>query len=107
MSFIEEGLDAGEPVMVALTPQHTRWLHEALGGSAADRWSSSTWPDWAATRPGSFPPGGVRGRARGPVRPVRGIGEPIWPGRHPEELLECQLHEALLNVAIDPDLRCG
>ena len=39
-----------------------------------------------------------------PFRPVRGIGEPIWPGRHPEELLECQLHEALLNVAIDPDL---
>ena len=35
-------------------------------------------------------------------RPVRGIGEPIWPGRHAEELAECQLHEAILNVAIDP-----
>ena len=37
-------------------------------------------------------------------RPARGIGEPIWPGRRPEEILECQLHEALLNLAVDPDL---
>jgi hypothetical protein len=37
-------------------------------------------------------------------RPVRGIGEPIWAGRRPEEILECQLHEALLNVAVDPKI---
>lgn len=37
-------------------------------------------------------------------RPVRGIGEPIWPGRRAEELLECRLHGALLNVAVDPGL---
>src|ERR671916_497831 len=34
--------------------------------------------------------------------PARGVGEPIWAGRHTEELIECQLHEALLNVAVDP-----
>jgi MEDS: MEthanogen/methylotroph, DcmR Sensory domain len=39
----------------------------------------------------------------GRLRPVRGVGEPIWPGRRPEELVECQLHEAMLNIAIDPD----
>ena len=39
-----------------------------------------------------------------PCRPVRGIGEPIWPGRRSEEILESQLHEALLNIAVDPDL---
>jgi len=32
-------------------------------------------------------------------RTVRGIGEPIWPTRTPAELVECQRHEALLNVA--------
>jgi anti-sigma regulatory factor (Ser/Thr protein kinase) len=32
-------------------------------------------------------------------RPVRGVGEPIWPGRSASELVECQLHEALLNLA--------
>jgi anti-sigma regulatory factor (Ser/Thr protein kinase) len=31
--------------------------------------------------------------------PVRGIGEPIWAGRSANELVECQRHETLLNVA--------
>ena len=31
--------------------------------------------------------------------PIRGIGEPIWSGRDATALVECQLHEALLNVA--------
>ena len=30
---------------------------------------------------------------------MRGIGEPIWAERSPTELVECQCHEALLNVA--------
>ena len=30
---------------------------------------------------------------------MRGIGEPIWADRTAEELVECQLHEALLNIA--------
>src|SRR5690606_3164550 len=29
----------------------------------------------------------------------RGVGEPLWPGRGPEEMAECGRHEALLNVA--------
>ncbi len=32
-------------------------------------------------------------------RPVSGIGEPIWAARSPAELVECQRHESLLNVA--------
>jgi anti-sigma regulatory factor (Ser/Thr protein kinase) len=35
----------------------------------------------------------------GAGRPLRGIGEPIWAGRSDAELVECQLHESLLNVA--------
>lgn len=31
--------------------------------------------------------------------PVRGVGEPIWAGRTPAEVAECQQHERLLNVA--------
>jgi len=30
---------------------------------------------------------------------LRGIGEPIWAGRTADELVECQRHESLLNVA--------
>jgi anti-sigma regulatory factor (Ser/Thr protein kinase) len=32
-------------------------------------------------------------------RPIRGVGEPIWPGRTEAELVECHHHEALLNLA--------
>jgi anti-sigma regulatory factor (Ser/Thr protein kinase) len=34
-----------------------------------------------------------------PGRALWGIGEPIWAGRTPDELVECQRHESLLNVA--------
>jgi anti-sigma regulatory factor (Ser/Thr protein kinase) len=30
---------------------------------------------------------------------LRGIGEPIWPGRTADELIECHRHEALINLA--------
>ena len=36
-------------------------------------------------------------------RPIRGVGEPIWAGRRAAEIVECQLHEALLNLAVDTD----
>lgn len=32
-------------------------------------------------------------------RRLRGIGEPIWAGRTPAELVECQHHESLINLA--------
>jgi anti-sigma regulatory factor (Ser/Thr protein kinase) len=32
-------------------------------------------------------------------RALRGIGEPIWSDRSPAELIECQRHESLLNLA--------
>src|SRR4030095_13290400 len=32
-------------------------------------------------------------------RRARGIGEPIWAARTPAELVECQRHETLLNLA--------
>jgi MEDS: MEthanogen/methylotroph, DcmR Sensory domain len=89
--------------MVAVSAQHTKWLRDAVDGQAADvefvdieelgRNPAQIIPAWQQflnTRSGRF-------------RPVRGIGEPIWPGRRSEELVECQLHEAMLNIAIDPD----
>jgi hypothetical protein len=102
--FLEEGLAAGEPVMVAVGPEHTGWLRDALGRSAdavrfvdmheLGRNPARIIPAWQQFLDSRAADG----------RPVRGIGEPIWPGRRAEELLECQLHEALLNVAVDPEL---
>jgi len=100
--FIRDGLEAGEPVMVAVSALHTKWLRDALDGQAEVEFVDidelgrnpaqiiPIWQQFLDTR-------------SGPFRPVRGIGEPIWPGRRPEELVECQLHEAMLNIAIDPD----
>jgi hypothetical protein len=36
--------------------------------------------------------------------PIRGVGEPVWAGRRRAEIEECQFHEALLNLAIAPDV---
>jgi hypothetical protein len=102
--FLEEGLAAGEPMMVAVIPEHTRWLQEALG----DRADAIEFIDMSqlGRNPARIIPAWQQflDTHSGKGRPVRGIGEPIWPGRRPEELLECQLHEALLNVAVDPEL---
>jgi len=101
--FIEDGLDAGEPVMVALVPDHATWVRDALG----DRSAQVTFIDMTklGRNPARIIPAWQEFLDRhAGGQPVRGIGEPIWPGRRREELLECQLHEALLNVAVDPEI---
>jgi anti-sigma regulatory factor (Ser/Thr protein kinase) len=108
--FIREGLEAGQPVMVAVIAPKIERLRVELGDDA----ERVVFVDMAAL-------GGNPARiipawrefvdeyaAKG--QPIRGIGEPIWAGRRAPEVLECQLHEALLNLAVDPDtplwLRC-
>src|SRR5688572_4997019 len=76
VSFIEEGLAGGEPVIVALTPQHTQWLHDALSGPAADRVEFVD-----MTRLGGNPARIIPAWRRfvaahsEPLQPARGIGE--------------------------------
>jgi len=101
--FIRDGLAAGEAVMIAVIPARTRWLREALGADADEvlfvdmaelgRNPARIIPVWRQFVDDHS--------SRGD--PVRGIGEPIWFGRRPEEIVEGQLHEALLNVAVEPD----
>ncbi|MEP6650995.1 MAG: sensor histidine kinase [Lapillicoccus sp.] len=101
--FITEGLRADQPVLVAVTPSRIGLLRDAL----ADDATAVEFRDM--TRMGSNPARIIPAwrsfieehAAAG--RPLRGIGEPIWSGRRPAELAECQLHEALLNMAVDPD----
>jgi len=108
--FIQAGLDAGEPVMVAVVPHRIDLLRQALGSRAdtvsfvdmaeIGRNPARIIPAWSAFLADKAVDG----------QPVRGIGEPVWAGRHSEEIVECQFHEALLNLAVDPDtsfwLRC-
>ena len=99
--FVREGLDAQEAVLVAVIKANTRALRGELGRDAREvefldmeslgRNPARIIPAWQAWVD--------RNTAGG--RAFRGIGEPIWPGRGPLEIRECQTHEHLLNTAFD------
>jgi anti-sigma regulatory factor (Ser/Thr protein kinase) len=97
--FVREGVANGEPVLVMVTADKIELLRGELGGDAAGAHFAdmaqagrnpgriiSAWSDFAARHEG---------------RTMRGIGEPIWAGRSTDELVECQHHESLLNLAFD------
>jgi anti-sigma regulatory factor (Ser/Thr protein kinase) len=98
-AFIREGLETGEPVLVMALAPTIALLRAELGVDAA----RVLFADVAevGANPARLIPAwrsfvkehGVAGR------PLRGVGEPIWAARSPEELVECQRHESLLNIA--------
>lgn len=100
-SFVREGLDNKEAVLVALPPANLHLLNDALGSDArAVHFLDMTAlggnpariiPVWAAFADEYHRVG----------KPFRGIGEPLWPGRPADEVTECHLHERLLNPAFD------
>ena len=95
--FLREGIAAEEPAMVMVGPEKIEALRRELGGDAASvrfldmtraghnpAWIIPAWREFADAHPG---------------RRMRGVGEPIWAGRSPDALIECQRHESLLNYA--------
>jgi anti-sigma regulatory factor (Ser/Thr protein kinase) len=97
--FVAEGLANDEPVLVAELPDRVGALTAALGDDAA----RVEFLDMAEVgrNPARIIPAWLEFVAAHPGRDVRGVGEPAWAGRTAAELDECQLHEALLNVAFD------
>ena len=98
LPFVRDGLEAEEPVMVAIGAERIALLRGELGADADEvsfidmaelgRNPARIIPAWRSFLDDPAAGGGVRG-----------IGEPIWAGRSADELVECQLHESLLNVA--------
>lgn len=99
--FIREGTEQQQSVLVAVDERKIRLLRSELGGDqenvefvdmlALGRNPGriiSAWREFVAER----------GSARSGVR---GVGEPVWPGRSQAELAECDRHESLLNLAFD------
>jgi anti-sigma regulatory factor (Ser/Thr protein kinase) len=96
-AFLSEGLRAEEPALVVVSSRKIDLLRERLAADAAKVQFADmddvglnpariipAWTDFVNTF------GGQR---------LRGIGEPIWADRSADELIECQRHESLLNVA--------
>lgn len=102
--FVLEGLDDGEAVLVGATAEHAAWISEELGPRAAEVRFVDL--NAMAHNPARIIPAlqELLDACCGPGRPARGVGEPVWPGRGPEEVRESELNEALLNLAVDPDL---
>jgi anti-sigma regulatory factor (Ser/Thr protein kinase) len=99
LPFIAGGIAAGEPVFVVLGAAKIDLLRRALGLNA----SLVRFADMAdvGRNPARIIPAWRQFVDEHGGGPVRGIGEPIWAGRTPAELAECQEHERLLNVAFD------
>lgn len=99
--FIRGGVDAGEPILVVVDCRKIQLLTDELGDASekvhfADMAEVGhnpariipVWHDFLSAHGG----GG---------QTIRGIGEPIWATRSQAELVECERHEALLNLAFE------
>ena len=97
--FISEGLEGDEPMLVAVPGVRLEAL-KAHFRSDLDRITFADMED-IGHNPAHIIPAwhDFFHRNGGDERRVRGIGEPIWAGRSAAELVECQRHESLLNVA--------
>jgi anti-sigma regulatory factor (Ser/Thr protein kinase) len=98
-SFVRAGLAAGEPTLVVVDARKIDRLREALDEDAeavyfADMGSVGRNPARIIPAWREF----VARHAAAGAR-LRGVGEPIVPGHGPDELVECQRHESLLNLA--------
>jgi anti-sigma regulatory factor (Ser/Thr protein kinase) len=102
VSYLREGLEAGEPILVGLGPGRTHLLRGALGAEAEEIAFADievfgrnparllpAWQDFVDRHP--------------PGRPLRALGEPIWPGRSAAAVDECERHEALFNFGLAPE----
>ena len=106
--FVREGLAAGETIVAVLPPKRIAVLRDALGPLRHDVCFNDMtvaggnparlipfWRDILSTHPG----------------PVRGLGEPAYPGRSQAAYDEVLLHEALSDIAFARDrsfrMRCA
>ncbi|MEV4163144.1 anti-sigma factor RsbA family regulatory protein [Nonomuraea dietziae] len=100
VSFVREGLAAGEPVAVAVPGPNLELIKSGLGSDAHGLLFLDMTD--AGRNPGRIIPGVLRKFADAhPKGRVRIIGEPIWAGRTAVEYPACAQHEALINAAFE------
>jgi anti-sigma regulatory factor (Ser/Thr protein kinase) len=96
--FLAQGVERGEPTMVAVCAPKIAALIGRVGRSPTITYVDMeevgrnpmriipAWRDFVAANPDAAA--------------LRGIGEPVWAGRSADEVDECQRHEALVNLAL-------
>ena len=100
LPFVREGLDAGEAVLVATDAAKGERLSADLAGDRAGGEVEFVDVTELGRNPACLLPLWMD-FVGDHDRPVRGVGEPAWPGRSPAELAECHHHEALINLAFE------
>lgn len=97
--FLREGAEEGELALVAVSSVRASALRAELDG-AADSVRFVDMED-LGRNPARIIPAWQQfvDECGGDGRSVRGIGEPVWPGRGADEIDECHRHEGLLNHA--------
>lgn len=96
--FVREGLAHNEPILVAQPRPQLEQMTKTFAGVPG-----ITFVDMAEAgqNPGRILPWVLHAfTLRHPGRPVRIIGEPIWPGRSAVAYPACVQHEALINLAL-------
>lgn len=97
-SFIDEGTATGEAVLVATSAAQIDALRSAVAAPDDVQFADMATLGRNPTRIISVWRKFVRDNVDA-GRGFRGIGEPIWADRTAAELVECQRHEVLLNLA--------
>jgi anti-sigma regulatory factor (Ser/Thr protein kinase) len=98
-SFIRDSVRADEPILVVVSAEKIDLLKNELEGES----EGVRFADMAAVghNPARIIPAWRAFVAEQSIdgRRFRGVGEPIWATRSSNELVECERHEALLNLA--------
>jgi anti-sigma regulatory factor (Ser/Thr protein kinase) len=96
-AFLRKAIDAGDPALVVVSVRKIDLLRRRLRSDLGQ----VVFADMEAvgTNPARIIPAWTDFVGRHAGRRLHGIGEPIWAQRSSAELVECQWHESLLNIA--------
>jgi hypothetical protein len=98
VSFARRAVRAGDPILVMVSSPKIDMLRRELG-AAAEKVSFADMAEVGRNPGRIIAAWHAFVQAHTGAAQLYGIGEPIYPGRSAAEITECELHEALLNVA--------
>ena len=101
LDFVRPGLDAGEPVVVAVPPRGMELVRRAIGGEGEQVRLLDM--SELGRNPARIIPAVLdltqKAQDAAPGTTMHFVGEPIWPQRTRDEIREATRHEALINLA--------